>query len=756
MGGTVSCLAPGGRTLLSAGSSGNAGSVKEVLEVRPELANYTYFGNSYNVMHNAAALGHLDVLKAVVEVLQNSAADVAGCQGSENIKEPSINMLTWGRFVKDVINARTSAGKTPLMLACEKGHAPCAAYLLEQGADAFAVDKAQRRSAIHYAVLGPRPDVLRFLVSDDAKIHTEDGIVPLRDVRVHDMSGQCRYVDSRAENGLTALHMAAALGDLACVKILLGAGASMMVRTVDLDMQSSLQFPAGSTPLHLAAQRGQIAILQAMLQAHADALGTWGGGMRSPDGQMARRAWEGDGRIDLRSVTNSLRQLPYHVAWQRGFRQAATVLNPTIAIDIALETARDLDDGFGPQKLATLAAYALRRNLLDWLETFKVEKLCAARLARQREAAAEGKAKQKRSISSTGDAPTAQAAALPPRPGTAPAQGGPGLPGPEPAQLSMSPASRRTLAGAGPSLVLDDVLEHPHEDEQACSSEVSAVAAATATGSSAEPSTTVSSSPETQTTADAAGPNARPAAAQGAAPGKSASAAEQPADRHKEIRFEDPGASSSSTHVSQTFASPFGSEASRPFAADVGPSSDTTMTPEEAEAEAGPSSEQRSARQQSAPLWGLHLPHDDPKKERLMSERLQDMERALTGGTGLADPEGSTTSRRSLSVSGARKPSLSIRRTLSSFRRRTSDASQRLMGGDMSRAASIAGFEDPLGDDNDCGICLENELDVAVSGCKHKLCIDCAIRLCEVTKKPPLCPFCRSFIEGFQCLQGCE
>ncbi len=45
--------------------------------------------------------------------------------------------------------------------------------------------------------------------------------------------------------------------------------------------------------------------------------------------------------------------------------------------------------GFGPQKLATLAAYALRRNLLDWLETFKVEKLCAARLARQREAAAE-------------------------------------------------------------------------------------------------------------------------------------------------------------------------------------------------------------------------------------------------------------------------------------------------------------------------------------------------------------------------------
>ena len=29
----------------------------------------------------------------------------------------------------------------------------------------------------------------------------------------------------------------------------------------------------------------------------------------------------------------------------------------------------------------------------------------------------------------------------------------------------------------------------------------------------------------------------------------------------------------------------------------------------------------------------------------------------------------------------------------------------------------------------------------------------CQCRLCEVTKKPPLCPFCRNFIEGFHALQ---
>ena len=76
----------------------------------------------------------------------------------------------------------------------------------------------------------------------------------------------CRYIDSRAENGATALHLAAIQGYLPCVSVLLAAGASMMVRTVDLDMHSTLSIPSGSTPLHLAAQKGQVAIIQAMLQ----------------------------------------------------------------------------------------------------------------------------------------------------------------------------------------------------------------------------------------------------------------------------------------------------------------------------------------------------------------------------------------------------------------------------------------------------------------------------------------------------------
>lgn len=66
---------------------------------------------------------------------------------------------------------------------------------------------------------------------------------------------------------------------------------------------------------------------------------------------------------------------------------------------------------------------------------------------------------------------------------------------------------------------------------------------------------------------------------------------------------------------------------------------------------------------------------------------------------------------------------------------------------DVQRAASIPGFDNTL--DDDCGICLDSAVNVGISGCSHKLCVDCATRLCQVSKKPPLCPFCRIHIESF-------
>lgn len=52
-------------------------------------------------------------------------------------------------------------------------------------------------------------------------------------------------------------------------------------------------------------------------KAHADAMGRWNSGAAAGEGQ---REWENDGRVDLRSVTSSARQLPYHLARQHDHR----------------------------------------------------------------------------------------------------------------------------------------------------------------------------------------------------------------------------------------------------------------------------------------------------------------------------------------------------------------------------------------------------------------------------------------------------
>jgi len=51
---------------------------------------------------------------------------------------------------------------------------------------------------------------------------------------------------------------------------------------------------------------------------------------------------------------------------------------------------------------------------------------------------------------------------------------------------------------------------------------------------------------------------------------------------------------------------------------------------------------------------------------------------------------------------------------------------------DLQNAVSIPGFEANFEDEDDCGICLDEAVNVGISGCSHKLCVDCALRLCQV------------------------
>ena len=49
-----------------------------------------------------------------------------------------------------------------------------------------------------------------------------------------------------------------------------------------------------------------------------------------------------------------------------------------------------------------------------------------------------------------------------------------------------------------------------------------------------------------------------------------------------------------------------------------------------------------------------------------------------------------------------------------------------------------------------CPICMDAQLEVAVSGCSHALCGRCAYQLCARGLAAPVCPFCRGPIQRFE------
>lgn len=118
--------------------------------------------------------------RAIIEPLKQrcAAAEAAGA-GAAAAK--------WHRLLATVLNQRSHKSLTPLMLACEHGHAAVAAYLLREGADPLVADFIHSRTCLHYAAVGGHADCLRLLCSDTAMVPSADGARPLRDVIVSDV-----------------------------------------------------------------------------------------------------------------------------------------------------------------------------------------------------------------------------------------------------------------------------------------------------------------------------------------------------------------------------------------------------------------------------------------------------------------------------------------------------------------------------------------------------------------------------------------
>lgn len=133
------------------------------------------------------------------------------------------------------INATDSVGNTPLMAAVIAGNSEIVAYLLANKSDVnFRLGRSDS-TALRYAVLADRADLVRRLVAAGAK------------------------VDLRYAEGQTVLHLAASQRRADCLRLLLGADA-------DLEAQNS----AGNTPLDEAVLHDRTENVSLLLLAGAN------------------------------------------------------------------------------------------------------------------------------------------------------------------------------------------------------------------------------------------------------------------------------------------------------------------------------------------------------------------------------------------------------------------------------------------------------------------------------------------------------
>ena len=123
----------------------------------------------------------------------------------------------------DLISRRSSDGWTPLHLAGFFGRDECAAFLIDNGAPLDALStNAIRNTPLHAALAGAtNPTLVRRLIFAGAD------------------------VESRGENGIQPLHLAASRGDQALCDLLIARGADPHAAMDD-----------GTTPAKLAESRG--------------------------------------------------------------------------------------------------------------------------------------------------------------------------------------------------------------------------------------------------------------------------------------------------------------------------------------------------------------------------------------------------------------------------------------------------------------------------------------------------------------------
>ncbi|XP_023551564.1 E3 ubiquitin-protein ligase XBAT33-like isoform X1 [Cucurbita pepo subsp. pepo] len=240
MGNSFGCSASGER-LVSAARDGDLVEAKMLLDCNPYLAKYT-FGGLNSPLHFAAAKGHNEIVSLLLE----NGADV---------------------------NSRNYCGQTAVMQACRYGHWEVVQTLLIFRCNVMRADYLSGRTALHFAAINGHVKCLRLIMADFVPSVPYEAIASQTDANRSDgvnVKNRCeqgdlsKFINKAADDGITALHMAALNGYYDCVHLLLDLHANFAAVTFHCGTSMDL-IGAGSTPLHYAACGGNLKCCQILL-----------------------------------------------------------------------------------------------------------------------------------------------------------------------------------------------------------------------------------------------------------------------------------------------------------------------------------------------------------------------------------------------------------------------------------------------------------------------------------------------------------
>ncbi|CAA0822881.1 ankyrin repeat family protein [Striga hermonthica] len=225
---------------------------------------------------NAAQTGNLDLLKKCAQLLDDGkglAQTVAAIKDA-NKRGPLHFAAREGQTevckylieeLKMDINTKDEDGETPLIHAARQGHTATAKYLVDSGADPSIASDLGATALHHSAGIGD-VELLKFLLSKGVNSDLQsDAGCPLIWAAGHAQQDSVKVLlehnadpNCKTEDDITPLLSAVAAGSVACLELLIKAGAAVNVTA------------GGATPLHIAADGGSPEIINCLLQARAD------------------------------------------------------------------------------------------------------------------------------------------------------------------------------------------------------------------------------------------------------------------------------------------------------------------------------------------------------------------------------------------------------------------------------------------------------------------------------------------------------